>query len=78
MAIDNFKNQKPNAMSKSLEIVHPKAAGIDIGSQSFYVDAGEQEVKVFPTYTEGCHALRDYLKSHGIKTVAMESTGVSG
>jgi transposase len=63
-------------MSKSLEIVHPKAAGIDIGSKSFYVDAGEQEVKVFPTYTEGCHALRDYLKGQAIETVAMESTGV--
>jgi transposase len=63
-------------MSKSLEIVHPKAAGIDIGSQSFYVDAGQEEVRVFPTYTEGCHAVRDYLKVHAIETVAMESTGV--
>lgn len=63
-------------MSKSLEIVHPHAAGIDIGSKSFYVDAGEPEVRVFPTYTEGCHALRDYLKTLGITTVAMESTGV--
>ncbi len=63
-------------MSKSLEIVHPRAAGIDIGSQSFYVDAGQEEVRVFPTYTEGCHALRDYLKANAIETVAMESTGV--
>jgi transposase len=63
-------------MSKGLEVVHPHAAGIDIGSRSFYVDAGEEEVKVFPTYTEGCHALRDYLKKRKIKTVAMESTGV--
>lgn len=62
-------------MSKSLEVLHPCAAGIDIGSRSFYVDAGE-DVKIFPTYTEGCHALRDYLKSRNITTVAMESTGV--
>jgi transposase len=62
-------------MGKNLEIIHPHAAGIDIGSKSFYVDAGE-EVKVFPTYTEGCHALRDYLKQRGIVTVAMESTGI--
>jgi transposase len=62
-------------MGKSLEIIHPHAAGIDIGSKSFYVDAGE-EVKVFPTYTEGCHVLRDYLKEKAITTVAMESTGV--
>jgi len=67
---------KQKTMSKSLEIVHPKAAGIDIGSQSFYVDAGEEEIKIFPTYTEGCHLLREYLTELGIKTVAMESTGV--
>jgi transposase len=67
-------NQK--AMSKPLEVIHPHAGGIDIGSQSFFVDAGEEAIKVFPTYTEGCHALRDYLKSLGINTVAMESTGV--
>jgi transposase len=63
-------------MGKSLEVIHPHAAGIDIGSRSFYVDAGEDEVKIFPTYTEGCHALRDYLKVRSIDTVAMESTGV--
>jgi transposase len=63
-------------MKKSLEVIHPHAAGIDIGSRSFYVDAGEEEVKVYPTYTEGCFALRDYLKSLSISTVAMESTGV--
>lgn len=63
-------------MSRSLEIVNPLAAGIDIGSRSFFVDAGEDRIKIFPTYTEGCNALRDYLKSRKIKTVAMESTGV--
>lgn len=63
-------------MSKPLQVVHPNAAGIDVGSRNFFVDAGEEEVKVFPTYTEGCHALRDYLKAKNITTVAMESTGV--
>jgi len=63
-------------MKKVLEIIHPQAAGIDIGSKNFFVDAGEDEVKIFPTYTEGCHNLRDYLKSQNITTVAMESTGV--
>jgi transposase len=63
-------------MKKVLEIIHPQAAGIDIGSKNFFVDAGEEEVKIFPTYTEGCHNLRDYLKSQKVTTVAMESTGV--
>jgi transposase len=63
-------------MSKVLEVVHPQAAGIDVGSTHFFVDAGVGEVVNFPTYTEGCHALRDYLLKHRIQTVAMESTGV--
>lgn len=63
-------------MKKKLEVVHPQAAGIDIGSKNFYVDAGEENIRVFPTFTEDCNTLRDYLLSLGIKTVAMESTGV--
>lgn len=63
-------------MSRKLKVVHPHAAGIDIGSRNFFVDAGDEKVKIFPTYTEGCHSLRDYLKTHKITTVAIESTGV--
>lgn len=59
-----------------MEIIHPYACGIDIGSKNFYVDAGEETIKVFPTFTADCIALRDYLKSLSITTVAMESTGV--
>lgn len=63
-------------MKNDLAIVHPHAAGIDIGSRSFYVATGEENIKVFPTFTEDCNALRDYLVSQKITTVAMESTGV--
>jgi transposase len=63
-------------MAKPLEIVHPNAGGIDIGSRSFYVDAGEDNIRVFPTFTADCTAVGDYLLSVGITTVAMESTGV--
>ena len=59
-----------------MEVCHPNAAGIDIGSRNFFVSAEDDEVKVFPTYKEGCHEVRDYLASLGITTVAMESTGV--
>jgi transposase len=63
-------------MKSKIQIVHPHAAGIDIGSKSFFVDAGEEEVQVFNTYTEGCNSLRDYLLKMRITTVAMEATGV--
>lgn len=62
-------------MSK-LEVLHPHAAGIDIGSRDFFVDAGDDLVQKFPNYTEGCIALKDYLLKRGCDTVAMESTGV--
>lgn len=63
-------------MAKPLEIMHPKAAGIDIGSRNFYVDAGEDQIRVFPSFTADCEAIGKYLQSLGITTVAMESTGV--
>lgn len=63
-------------MKQDLKKVHPRAAGIDVGSKSFYVSAEDQEVRIFPTFTADCQALRDYLLSKGITTVAMESTGV--
>ena len=63
-------------MAKSLEVVHPHACGIDIGSRNFYVDAGEDKIRVFPTFTADCEAIREYLLSLSIITVAMESTGV--
>lgn len=63
-------------MKKELTVIHPHAAGIDIGSRSFFVDAGEDQIQIFPTYTEGCYGVRDYLLKQKISTVAMESTGV--
>jgi len=63
-------------MKKKLEVIYPNAAGIDIGSKFFYVDAGEENIRVFPTFTSDCIELKDYLLSMNVNTVAMESTGV--
>ena len=60
--------------------IHPYAAGIDAGSRAHYVavpaDADPQPVRRFETFTEDLHKLADWLVSCGIKTVAIESTGV--
>lgn len=69
-------NFKSFVMNNSISIIHPNAAGIDVGSRNFYVDAGEETIRVFATFTEDCNLLRDYLLSRKITTVAMESTGV--
>jgi transposase len=60
--------------------VHRHAAGIDIGS-TFHVvavpaDAEEEPVRTFKSFTGDLIRLADWLKSVGITTVAMESTGI--
>lgn len=71
---------KANKRVQSVEIVHPNAAGLDIGSREIYVclpPGREGEViKVFGTFTPDLNALADWLVTNGVDTVAMESTGV--
>jgi transposase len=61
-------------------IFQPDSAGIDIGATELLVavppDRAEESVRAFGTFTEDLHALADWLAQCGIKTVAMESTGV--
>jgi len=61
----------------SLEVVHPHAAGIDIGSRSHWVAVGQnaEDVKEFGVYSQDQMELCHWLKSRNVTTVAMESTG---
>jgi transposase len=63
-----------------LPVMRPDAAGIDIGATEIFVavpaDRAEENVRSFPTFTQDLYALADWLKRCGIRTVAMESTGV--
>ena len=64
----------------NLEVVHPNAAGIDIGNASHYVavppDRDAEPVRQFACFTEALQQMAAWLKSCGIDTVAMQSTGV--
>jgi transposase len=64
----------------SLQVVHPHAAGIDIGNETHYVavppDRDSQPVRCFGCVTAELRAMADWLKQCGIRTVAMQSTGV--
>lgn len=66
--------------SEPLRIMHPDAAGIDIGSQKHYVavpaDRDSEPVRCFGCLTPDLQALARWLVACGIKTVAIESTGV--
>ncbi len=71
---------KNKRTSKGMPVIHPSAAGIDIGSR-FHVaavppDLLKQPVKTFQAFTSDLHAMADWLIQAGITTVAMESTGV--
>jgi transposase len=64
----------------TLPILHPDAAGIDVGASELYVavsaDRDPEPVRCFPTFTRDLHALADWLEQCGIRSVAMESTSV--
>lgn len=60
-----------------MDVINSHAAGIDIGSRSHFVAVGQgdEDVKEFGVYNEDLKAIAEWLSSHGVKTVAMESTG---
>jgi len=60
-----------------MDIINPNAAGIDIGSRSHFVAVGQalEDVKEFGVYAEDLTSICHWLKSYGVTTVAMESTG---
>lgn len=60
-----------------MDIIHPLCAGIDVGSRSHFVAVGqsEEEVREFGVYSEDLQALCEWLKSHQVTSVALESTG---
>src|SRR6266478_4141063 len=72
--------RKMQSEDLSLEVVHPDASGIDIGNESHYVavppSRDPQPVRCFGCTTAELKAMADWLKQCGIRTVAMQSTGV--
>ena len=64
----------------SLEVVHPDAAGIDIGNESHYVAVpptrDSQPVRRFGCTTSELKEMAVWLKQCAIRTIALQSTGV--
>lgn len=60
-----------------MEVVNPRAAGIDVGSRSHFVAVGQEpgDVREFGVYESDLQELASWLQEHQITTVAMESTG---
>jgi len=72
--------QRLQSEDPGLEVVHPHAAGIDVGNSAHYVavrpERDVEPVRRFECFTADLHRLADWLRSCGVKTVAMQSTGV--
>ena len=65
---------------KALEIVHTEAAGIDVGGSEHWVainpDRDAKPVRRFGCFTSDLHQLARWLVEKGVRSVAMQSTGV--
>lgn len=63
-----------------LEIVHRNVAGIDVGNESHFVavapGSDPDPVQEFGSWTAGLKRMAEWLKSLGVETVVMQSTGV--
>ena len=74
------RQSSASAQDAGIMVKNPRAAGIDIGSRSHWVavppGSDERSVREFRSFTDDLYKLADWLKSCGVQTVAMESTGV--
>jgi len=59
-----------------LTVLDPTAAAIDVGSEQLHVSIAGGPPKVFGTTTGELYALRDHLLAQGVRSVAMEATGI--
>ena len=74
------RKQSQGCTWEGLKVIHPNAAGLDIGSEEIWAAVAPERtgepVRKFGTFTPDLHALADWLAACGVDTVAMESTGV--
>ena len=72
--------KKGNRRCDQLPVLHPDAAGIDVGASQLFVavaaDRDSHPVRSFPTFTRDLNQLADWLQHCGVRLIAMESTSV--
>src|SRR3954462_3649580 len=71
---------KRSSRKRAISPVHPHAAAVDIGATLHVAAVGPdrdpEPVRSFGTFTADLHRLAAWFEHCGVKTVAMESTGV--
>jgi transposase len=80
MTARNHKSRPRSPSVRHLPVVQPDAAGIDVASAEHWVavppDRDPHPVRRFAAFTADLVRLADWLAACGIRTVAMEATGV--
>lgn len=74
-----IKRVIPVRYHDGLSQLRPNAGGIDIGAREIWVDVGRKDaepIRRFESFTADLNRMGNWLKSCGVETVAMESTGV--
>jgi transposase len=75
------KGKKTTPTLASMPLIHPHAAGIDVGAEEHWVcvpaDRDAQLIQKFSAFTCDLYRLADWLTACRITTVVMESTGES-
>ena len=73
-------NRSRSVNFQALPLINADAAGIDVGAKEHLVavpcDRDPQPVRTFQAFTPELHELAGWLKRCGIKSVALESTGI--
>jgi transposase len=74
------RKQKAIQVSDDMPVMNKNAAGIDVGAAESWVsvppDRSQEPIRRFEMFTKDLNEMGAWLKQCGIKTVAMESTGV--
>jgi transposase len=74
------RSHKKQKIDASMPLLHPDAAGIDIGHREHWcavpADRCPPPVRAFGTFTQDLEEMARWLQQCGVTTVAMESTGV--
>src|SRR5262249_8805887 len=72
--------KKKRAPTPPPRVVHPNAAGIDVGSEAHVVavpsDRDDAPIRTFGVFTADLRTLADWLRQCGVTSIVLESTGV--
>jgi hypothetical protein len=69
--------EKKQKAATGLPIIHPHAAGIDVGARTHFVATGQgpEQVRSFGVYQSDLVEMSAWLQEQSVTTIAMESTG---